>query len=99
MFCAGGARKAGRNSRFKVNLILKTRPRKRNGRPVVIIVGKSVLKGAVDRNLLKRRIRSLLLPISKKMKTDFLVTVKPLAAKMSFADLKEEISNQIPDPK
>lgn len=78
-----------------MNLIIKTRPAGRRYKPVTVVVGKGVFKKAVERNLLKRRIRGVLMPFSKKLKTDFWVTTKPSVALLDFSELKDEILNQI----
>jgi ribonuclease P protein component len=78
-----------------VNLIIKTRPAGRRKEPVTVVVSKSVFKKAVERNLFKRRARSILTPLSKKLKADFWVIAKPSAAILSFSELKAEIMDQI----
>jgi ribonuclease P protein component len=70
------------------------RPAGRRYEPVTVVVGKNVFKGAVERNLLKRRIRGILTPLSKKTKTDFLVTAKPSASTLAFSELRDEILSQ-----
>lgn len=59
------------------------------------MVGKNVFKKAVERNLFKRRVRSILLPVSKRRKTGFRVRANPSAAKLKFAEIKEEILKQL----
>jgi len=71
--------------------IVKTTPINREKKPVTVIVGKNILKTAVGRNLLKRRVRAILLPFSKKSRKSFWVIAKPAAAKMSFQEIKKEI--------
>ena len=60
-------------------LIIKTRPAGPRKEPVTVVVGKSVFKKAVERNLFKRRVRGVLMPLSKKLKIDFWVTAKPVS--------------------
>ncbi len=62
---------------------------------MTVVVGKNVFKKSTGRNLLRRRVRSILLPVSKKSGLDFWVTTKPGAAELDFSDLREEIQGQI----
>ena len=58
-------------------------------------VGKSVFKRAVERNLLKRRLRAVLLPIARANKTDVSVYVRGKAERIDFAKLKTRVINSI----
>ncbi|TSA44584.1 ribonuclease P protein component [bacterium] len=64
-------------------------------KPVTVVVGKSVFKKAAERNLFKRRVRSVLIPIAGKESKKFWVVAKPSAAKLGFQEIKEEILSQI----
>ena len=62
---------------------------------MTVVVGKNTLKKATERNLMKRRIRAILLPISKKTKTSFRVMARPAAAKLTFAEIKKDVLSQV----
>lgn len=62
----------------------------------LVIVSKKIFKKATERNLLKRRIRSILYDVSKKTKKYFLVIVlSPEIKKIKFAELKEKVLEKI----
>ena len=71
----------------------------RQGEPVTVVVSKKVFKKATERNLFKRRVRSILIPLSKRFKVELWVTAKPSAAGLSFSELKDEIFAQLPNQK
>ncbi len=74
-------------------LEVKIKPKKSLKKPIMIIIFKNYSKKAVERNLIKRRIRAILRPFIKE--NDFLVLVKPEAKQLNFLQLKEEILRQI----
>lgn len=59
-----------------------------------VVVGKKVSKKAVERNKLRRRVYNALYQIQKQNQQTgvFIVLVKPVAAKVSFSELKDELS-------
>ena len=95
MCLQGVAGKARANSRFKVYFTVKISPIIKGIRPLTVVVGKNTLKKATGRNLMKRRVRSILLPISKKTKISFRVIVRPAAAKLTFAEIKKDVLSQL----
>jgi len=63
--------------------------------PVRVVVAKAVMKKAVERNLFRRRVKSLLIPASKAMKTGFLAIAKRGAAEAGFGEIKSEIASKM----
>ncbi len=64
------------------------------GKKSVIVVSKKVAERAVDRNLIKRRIKSALEPFSRGS-ASFFVIAKRGVLDLSFKELKEEIKSEI----
>lgn len=91
-FFATGARK--HNDLF--TLIYKTDPSFHGA----VVVGKKVHKRAVDRNLLRRRIYSILYRLSRDqgLKGVYIILTKPMAAGAGFAELKSTLEKFIPKP-
>ncbi|MDB5190015.1 MAG: Ribonuclease protein component [Parcubacteria group bacterium] len=56
-----------------------------------VIVPKKVVKGSVDRHLLKRRLRAFLLPYSTPSRI-FIVSARAKADTLSYKDLEHELS-------
>jgi ribonuclease P protein component len=79
-----------------VNFLIKTKPLGCDVKPVAVSVGKNVFKKASGRNLIKRRVRAILYPISKQEKKSFLVIVKSPVTGKTFGEIKEELIKQIP---
>ena len=77
------------------NLLIKTGPSGRSDRPITVLVGKNVFGSAAKRNLLKRRIRSILIPHVRGANLKFVVIAKPSSANASFNEIREEILSQI----
>ena len=75
--------------------MVKTSLAGKKTKSVTVVVGKNTLKKATGRNLMKRRVRSILLPISKKIKLNFRVIARPAAAQLTFAEIKKDILNQL----
>lgn len=65
------------------------------GKPVIIIIGRKVVKKAVQRNLLKRRIKAILQPIAKEKDKNYLVKIRLEAVKASFGELKTDILERL----
>jgi len=60
-----------------------------------VLVGKNVFGLAAKRNLLKRRIRSVLASYARGSNLEFTVIAKPSSANANFEEIMEEILNQI----
>jgi len=62
-----------------------------------VVVGKKVFKKAVDRNLLRRRVYSVLREVlTKQVGTGvYLILTKPTAAALDFASIKAEIEGLV----
>ena len=58
------------------------------------MVGKKVAKKAVERNLLKRRIKAIMRSTLKQTKLDYAIFVRPEARTASFKELREEINSK-----
>ncbi len=67
-----------------------------NGAPrkSVIVVSKKVAPKASDRNLMRRRIRSIIRPLEGE-KSRFFIVAKAGASGLSFKELQEEVESQI----
>jgi len=65
-----------------------------NSQKLVVSVSAKFFKKAVVRNLLKRRVRAVLRPFSRKLETPVLVRLLPGADKVVFADLAEDLKKQ-----
>lgn len=76
-------------------LTIKTKSRGSQKKPLIIIVGKKVAKKAVERNLLKRRIKAIMRPVLKRSKLDYAIFVRSEAREASFKELGEEINSKI----
>ena len=64
------------------------------------IVPKKLVPKVVDRNLLKRRIKTVLLRINQQIKpADILIFPQPALIKQTFAKLSEEVENLISQAK
>ena len=63
--------------------------------PLIIVVSAKVAKRAVDRNLLKRRIREIMRPQMSKKKYDYTVITRPGATGLSFKELEEFLTLEI----
>jgi ribonuclease P protein component len=75
-------------------LTIKTKPGAEKG-AVSVVVGKSTLKKATERNLLRRRIKSILSPYAAESKVSIVVIVKKIQKETNFSDLKEKILSLI----
>lgn len=65
-------------------------------KPITIIIGRRITKKAVQRNLLKRRIKAIFNSVFlKNNHYDYLIKIKPGAIKASFVDLKNEIKEKL----
>lgn len=60
--------------------------------PLFVSVGKKVAQKAVERNLIKRRVRSIFSDL-KKNNEQYSVVVKPSARMVSFQELKDDVVN------
>lgn len=78
-------------------LEIKIKPKRSLKKPIMIIIFKNFSKKAVERNLIKRRIRAILRPLIKN--NDFLVFVRPAAKNLNFLMLKKEIFKQLKEKK
>jgi ribonuclease P protein component len=74
--------------------VVKRNP-KRRGKSLKVILGKSVAKRAVLRNLLKRRIRAVMQPIISESDADFVIIVRPGAADLSYEELRKELVREV----
>ena len=63
--------------------------------PLIIVVGTKVAKRAVDRNLLKRRIREIMRPKVNEKKHDYTIITRPGATGLSFKELEEFLTLEI----
>lgn len=73
-------------------LFIRKKPHKVRGKRLLLGIGKSVSKKAVTRNLLKRRVRVLMRPITlKNPEWDYTVVINPGAEKLPFSVLKKII--------
>lgn len=62
----------------------------------IVVINKRIIKKATERNLLKRRIKSVLADISKKEGKYFLLVVNSADLKgLDFKSLKKEIFNYL----
>ncbi len=64
-------------------------------KPLVVVVGAKVARRAVDRNLLKRRVRDIMRPAVKDKKNDYTVITRPGAPALTFAELKELLIKEL----
>ncbi|MBI4034258.1 MAG: ribonuclease P protein component [Candidatus Brennerbacteria bacterium] len=71
-------------------LLVKRAPRNQK-EPLRIVVGKAAVKGAVPRNLLKRRIRAIMRPAIRDSRAGFVIIVKPGAADLTYKELQKEL--------
>ncbi len=70
---------------------VKTKPRGFQKKPLIISLSKKNIKKATERNLLKRRIRTIMRPVLNNSKLDYTIIVKKEAANMRFGEIKKEI--------
>lgn len=75
-------------------LTIKKKTRGFQKKPLIIIVNKKVSKRAVDRNLLKRRVKAIMRRFLESG-GDYTIIIKPEALSLSFTELKEEITTKI----
>ncbi len=76
-------------------LTIKTNPSGFQKKPLIIVVGKAVSKKAVERNLVKRRISSLVRPLLKKAPLGVTIIAHKGAAEASFDALRAEIRSKL----
>lgn len=77
--------------------VIRIKIRDLRARRFVVSVSKKVLKKAVDRNLVKRRFRAILLPFVKKNKNrTIMIIAKQGILETSFRDLKDQIEKTLP---
>lgn len=62
---------------------------------LTIVIGKEVVKGAVQRNLLKRRIRAIVQPVIGQVGDSFVIIVRPGAASLSYPELEKELKRAL----
>lgn len=74
-----------------MGIIIKKIPKSSTKPRIIVIVGKAVFKKSTERNLFRRRVKSILSPLSVRLKVDFKVIAEPSAAGMNFSEIKEEI--------
>ncbi len=72
--------------------ILKIGPRSTARHRLKIVLGKSVARQAVQRNLIKRRVRAVLNPLVRRWPNELVVLVRPEAAKKTYAALAKELT-------
>lgn len=60
-------------------------------KPVMVVVGRGTAKRAVQRNLLKKRIKAILQPVFKECGNNYLIRVRPETAQASFTELRKVI--------
>jgi len=75
------------------SFVVKKDPKSSEG--FKIVLGKSVVKKAAHRNLLKRRIRAVLRPIVGDARSGFVIIVRPGANHLTFEQIKEELTRTI----
>lgn len=77
-------------------VVIKKKPSGSQKKPLFIVIKKTEYKKATERNLIKRRIRSVMNPFTKKQKrNDYCVIVKPGVNVVSFQELKNEMLRQL----
>ena len=76
-------------------VIVKTGPKNTNLPALTIVVSKKVAKKAVQRNLLKRRIRAIVNTTAQKKEKNLMIITKAGVEKLSFQELKQEIVSQL----
>lgn len=67
----------------------------RKEKKYIIIIGKSVIKKAVDRNLVKRRLRAIMQSKEVAVQERMLIIVRPKALQAPFFKLKEEVLQKL----
>lgn len=77
------------------NVIVKEKPSGSQDKELIIVAGTKVSKKATDRNLIKRRIRSIFRELTKKGNKEYTVIVRSNALNLDFKQLKQEIKKQI----
>jgi len=60
-------------------------------KPLFVVVGKSVLKKATERNRTKRRIKYVTKPLLENLCYDATIIIKKGISELSFKDLQKEI--------
>ncbi len=60
-----------------------------------VVLGKSVAKKTVTRNLLKRRIKAAIRPVIGRSSPGFVIIVRPGAASLTYDELRREIVQKI----
>lgn len=63
-------------------------------KPLIILVSSKIFKKATERNRLKRRVKAIMRPHMKGEKQNYKIVLTGEAAKISFAELKKEITAQ-----
>lgn len=76
-------------------IVVKEKPKGSQNKPLVVVVGKKVSKKATKRNLIKRRVRSIMREFIKRQKKDYTVIVGSGAKNLDFKEMKKEIENQL----
>jgi ribonuclease P protein component len=89
---SGGEREES-DSRYNVLISVK-KILSGNSQKSVIVISKKVAPKASDRNLVRRRIRSIIHPFEDK-KSRFFIVAKPGASGLSFKELQREVESQI----
>jgi len=76
---------------------LAARQMRSKGKPVIfIVVPKGIVRRAVDRNAIKRKIRSVLAPLLKQFKLSYRISVRDKRIlSVPFRTLEEEIKKQL----
>lgn len=75
--------------------IIKTRPFGTQKNPLIVTVSKKTAKRAVDRNLIKRRIRAIMRPYLKTPNKDFMIIAKSGIIEVPFSELKKQIEKHL----
>lgn len=78
-------------------VVVKKKPGGSQEKPLFIVLKKAEYKKATKRNLIRRRIKSIMNPlVAKREKNNhYCVIVKPGADMVSFQELKNEILRQL----
>ncbi len=76
-------------------LTIRTNPHGFQKKPLIVVVGKAVSKKAVERNLVKRRISSIVRPLLEKLPYEVTIIARAGAVKAGFHGLQEEIQAKL----
>lgn len=76
-------------------LVVKVNPAGFQKKPLIIAIGTRVSKKAVERNLIKRRIRAIMQPAIKKKDKNYLIIARPEVKRLTYQELKKELENKI----